>query len=109
MPPSCRTNDLEHDGSRDANFIFPEVDILPLETEELAHSQARSEGHEHKRALPDAENSNESLNFACTKYHRSCSSLCTLSYELNRVAITDLVSDSVIEDDAHDVPDFGAA
>jgi len=88
---------LEHDGPRDGNFIFPEVDIVPLETEELAHSQACSEGHEHKRALPDAENSNESLNFACTEYHRSCSSLCTLSYELNRVAIADPMSDSVID------------
>jgi hypothetical protein len=67
------------------------------------------EGQEDKSAFPNSQNSNKSLNFACAKYHRDCFSLCTLPYKLNRVAIADLMSDSMIEDYAHEIPDFGAA
>jgi hypothetical protein len=68
---------LEHDGSCDPDLIVLEVDVVPLETEKLAHPQPGPEGQEHKSALANTENSNESLNFACAKYHRNCFSLCT--------------------------------
>ena len=105
----ARTDDLEHDGSRNVDFTSLEVDIVPFKTEQFAHPQPCPESQEHKSALPDAENSNESLNFACAEYRRSCFSLCTLSYQLNWIAIADLMSDSVIEDYAHKIPYFGAA
>jgi hypothetical protein len=100
---------LENDGSCDTDFALLKVDVVPLETEQFAHPQAGSEGQEHKSALTYTENGNKSLNFACSKYHRDCFSLCTLSYQLNWIAVTDVMSDSVIEDYAHEISDFGAA
>jgi len=88
--------------------FFLEVDIVPLETKEFTHPQACPESQEDKSALPNIESGNGSLNFACTEYHRDCFSLCTLPYEPNRVTIADLMSDSVVEDHAHEIPDFGA-
>jgi hypothetical protein len=100
---------LKHDRSCDADFVFLKVDVVPLETEQFAHPQAGSEGHEHKSALANSENSNKSLNFVRSEYHRNCLSLRTLSYQLDWIAVADVMSDSVIEDYAHEVPNFGAA
>jgi hypothetical protein len=85
------------------------IDIVPFEAEQFAHSQACPEGQEDKSALANTENSNEPLNFACAKYRGNSFSLCALSYELNRVPIADVVSNSVIEDYAHEIPDLGTA
>lgn len=78
---------MEHDGPCDADLIPTKVDIVPFETEQLAHSQACPESQEDKSALANAENSNEPLNIGCAKYRGNSFPLCTLSYELNRVAI----------------------
>jgi hypothetical protein len=36
-PPFYKANHLKHDGTSDADLIVLKVDIVPLETKELAH------------------------------------------------------------------------
>jgi hypothetical protein len=99
----ARTNDTVNDRSSYAHRSLAEVDVAPLQAEQLALSQAGGYCQENQRSFSDAEVVDQSLDFSGRQDSWCSASLCTLTDELNWIAVKQLVSAGMIEKHGHQI------
>jgi hypothetical protein len=100
------TNNTVNDGSRCVHRSLGEVDVAPFQAEQLALPQACGYCQENQRPFSVAEILDQSSDFS---WHPNCwclASLRTLADEVDRTAVEQLVTASVIEQDGHQVPNL---
>jgi hypothetical protein len=85
-----------------------EVDVTPLQAEQLALSQAGGYCQENQRSFSDAEVVDQSLDFSGRQDSWCSASLCTLTDEVDWIAVKQLVPAGVIKQDGHQIPNLGA-
>jgi hypothetical protein len=85
-----------------------EVDVTPLQAEQLALSQAPGYCQENQRSFSDAEVVDQSLDFSGRQDSWCSASLCTLTDEVDWIAVKQLVSAGMIEKHGHQISNLGA-
>jgi hypothetical protein len=103
----ARTDHLKNYRSNDAEFIGLEVNVSPLKAKQLAHPQTSAERHQYKSSFSQRKRGKQA-ELPWESRRPGPFAFRTLSYQLNWIAITDLVAYSMIEEDAHQVPDLRA-
>ena len=103
----ARTYYPVHDGAGDVHVSFRKVDVTPFQSEQLALPQARGHWKENQRSFSNAQFVYQCLDFTGHQDDWHSPPLCTLTNEVDRIAVEQLVSAGVIEKNRHQISDFG--
>lgn len=104
----ARAYSLFDNRSQDANLLTSEVDVSPLQTEQLTHAKSRTRNQEDQRPLSVTQTRNESVDFRGKKHFWYRAPLCALANEGDGIVIGEFVSSRVVKEHAHQVPNLGA-
>ena len=103
----ARTNDTVNDGSRYIHRSLGKVDVAPFRAEQLALPQAGGYCQENQRSFSDGEIVNQSLDFGGHQDSWCSASLCTLTDEVDWIAVKQFVSAGMVEEDGHQISNLG--
>ena len=101
-------DDLKNDGARNADLVFIEVDVYPLESEQLACPQSCNDIEQDHGSLAEIEGAQQQLDFFDFEYGWDLLSLGALAHPLHRVPIEEFMTQAVIEKDTYHVTNLGA-
>jgi len=96
-----------HDGAGDVHVSFRKVDVSPFKSEQLALRQAGGHCKENQRSLSNAQFVYQCLDFTGRQDDWHSPPLCTLTNEIDRIAVEQLVSAGMVEKNRHQISDFG--
>src|SRR5438477_9666318 len=104
----ARTDYSIHDGAGDEHISLRKVDVTPLQAEHLALSQSGRGCKQNQRPFSDVQVVYQRLYFTGHEDGWRLTALCTLTNEVNRIAVEQLISAGMIEENRHQVSDFCA-
>jgi len=82
-------------------------DVSPFQSEQLALPQAGGHCKESPRSLSNAQFVYQCLDFTGRQDDWYSPPLCTLTNEIDQIAVEELISVGVIEENGHHISDFG--
>ena len=104
---TTRSDHAVDDRSRYVHRPLGKIDVSPLQPEQFALPQAGGYCKKDQRSFSNAQIVHQRLDFSGQQDGWRSAALRTLTNEVDRIAVEQLVSAGMIKKNGHQIPDFG--